>query len=189
MNQNSNNNSGKKPEDNNRSPFKRLLPAILLALVLTLLFNSVQSSIASAHKKEITYTEFVAMADKQELSEVTFTTDRILILTKTEAEKPKNERITHYTGIIKNVDLTDLVTQLRSQGVKVKEEVIEEMSPIISFLLSWILPLAIMFGLLSLLTKSMEKRMGGMGGFGQSKAKVYMEKQTGVTFADVAGQD
>ncbi len=192
MNQNSKNRTGKKPEDNGRSPFQKFFPIILVALLLTLLFNSLQSTIASAHKKEISYTEFLAMADKKELSEVTFTTDRILILTKAEAEKSKSERVMHYTGLIKNVDVTDLVAQLRSQDVKVSEEVVEEISPIISFLLSWVLPLAIMFGLLSLLTRSMEKRMGGiggMGGFGQSKAKVYMERQTGVTFADVAGQD
>lgn len=191
MNQNPKN-TPKKKNDTNSSPFKRILPLLILALVLTLVYNSLQSSIASAHKKEISFTEFITMADENKLSKVTFTTDRILILTREEAEKSKSDRITYYTGLIKNVDMTDLVTQLRHQNVSVSEEVVEEMSPIISFLLSWIVPLALMFGLLSLLSKSMEKRMGGIGGiggFGQSKAKVYMEKQTGVTFADVAGQD
>lgn len=189
MNQKTNN-QGNTPEK--PSPYRKIFPIILIALVLTLIYNSLQTTISSAHKKEITYTEFLELVDQQKVSEVTFTSDRILILTKEQAEKSKNERITNYTGLINNVDMTELVNTLKSQNVKVSEEVVEQMSPIISFLLSWILPLLLMFGLLTLLTKGMEKRMGGiggMGGFGQSKAKVYMERQTGVTFADVAGQD
>ncbi len=189
MDNNQNKTPGNKPGNDNRTPLQKYLPIIILALVLTLLFNTVYSYITSARTKEITHTELLQMMQDNQIDSVTFTSDRILITTREEAEKPESTRITHYTGIIRNMDYTALVTQLQNQNVKVSEEVVEEMSPIISFLLSWILPLAIMYLLLTLLTRSMSKRMGGMGGFGQSKAKVYMEKQTGVTFADVAGQD
>lgn len=76
--------------------------------------------------------------------------------------------------------------------MKYNRELPQETSPVVSFIVSWLLPVIIMYGLFSLLMRSMSKRMGGMGGLGgigESKAKVYMEKQTGVTFADVAGED
>ena len=189
MDPNSKKKPGKQPGEDGRSPLKKYLPIIVLALIFTLLFNSVVSSISQAHKKEITYTEFLNMVDKGEVAEVQFTSDRIVITTRDQAEVPESKRITYYTGLIKNVEYTDLVTELRSKNITVSEEVVEQMSPIISFLVSWVLPIAIMYALFTLLTRSMSKHMGGIGGFGQSKAKVYMEKQTGVTFADVAGQD
>ncbi len=192
MDNNQNKTPGNKPGNDSRTPLQKYLPIIILALVLTLLLNTVYSSIMSARTKEITHTELLEMMNTNQIDSVTFKTDRIEIITREEAKKPEAARITHYTGIIRNMDYTELVQQLQSKDVKVSEEVVEEMSPIISFLLSWILPLAIMYLLLTLLTRSMSKRMGGMGGmggFGQSKAKMYMEKQTGVTFADVAGQD
>ena len=189
MDPNSKKKPGNQQGDGGRSPIKKYLPIIVLALIFTLLINSVTSTLSQAHKKEITYTEFLNMVDKGEVSEVQFTSDRIVIITRDQAEVAESKRITYYTGLIKNVEYTDLVAELRSKNVTVSEEVVEQMSPIISFLVSWVLPIAIMYGLLTLLTRSMSKHMGGIGGFGQSKAKVYMEKQTGVTFADVAGQD
>ena len=189
MDPNSKKKPGNQQGDGGRSPIKKYLPIIVLALIFTLLINSVTSTLSQAHKKEITYTEFLNMVDKGEVSEVQFTSDRIVITTRDQTEVAESKRITYYTGLIKNVEYTDLVAELRSKNVTVSEEVVEQMSPIISFLVSWVLPIAIMYGLLTLLTRSMSKHMGGIGGFGQSKAKVYMEKQTGVTFADVAGQD
>ena len=189
MDPNSNKKPGNQPGEDGRSPLKKFLPIIVLALVLTLLFNSLYSTISQARMREITHTEFLEMVDRGEVAEVQFTSDRVIITTKEQAEVAESKRITYYTGLLRNVEYTDLVTELRAKKVTVSEEVVEQMSPIISFLLSWVLPIAVMYGLLTLLTRSMSKHMGGIGGFGQSKAKVYMEKQTGVTFADVAGQD
>ena len=189
MDPNSNKKPGNQPGEDGRGPLKKFLPIIVLALVLTLLFNSLYSTISQARMREITHTEFLEMVDRGEVAEVQFTSDRVLITTKEQAEVAESKRITYYTGLLRNVEYTDLVTELRAKKVTVSEEVVEQMSPIISFLLSWVLPIAVMYGLLTLLTRSMSKHMGGIGGFGQSKAKVYMEKQTGVTFADVAGQD
>ena len=84
---------------------------------------------------------------------------------------------------------------LEEKNVKYRGKIVEEMNPILSFLLSWILPFAIMYIIFSLIMGSVSKKMGGgggiggIGGIGKSKAKMYMEKETGVTFADVAGQD
>ena len=182
---NNRNNSG----GGDKSPFQRYLPIIIIALILTLLLNTLYSTISSAHEKEISYDQFLDMVDNNEVKEVTFSSDTISILTREEAEKAPGIQTLYYTGLISNVDYTDLVNDLRSKDVTVSEEVVEQMSPIITFLISWVIPVAIMYLLLTLFSRSMSKRMGGMGGIGQSKAKVYMEKQTGVTFADVAGQD
>ena len=96
----------------------------------------------------------------------------------------------YYTGIIPNYDNSELKAQLDKQGVIYNTEIVEQASPIVTFILTWLLPIIIMYALFSLLMRSMSKRMGGgIGGIGESKAKVYMEKSTGVTFADVAGQD
>ncbi|MFR5761152.1 MAG: ATP-dependent zinc metalloprotease FtsH [Oscillospiraceae bacterium] len=96
----------------------------------------------------------------------------------------------YYTGIIPNYDNSELKAQLDKQGVIYNTEIVEQASPIVTFVVTWLLPVIIMYALFSLLMRSMSKRMGGgIGGIGESKAKVYMEKSTGVTFADVAGQD
>jgi hypothetical protein len=130
------------------------------------------------------------MLDSGKVSSVEFQTDRIVVLTKEEAEKPQNQQKLYYTGIIPNVDLTPLTEKLTDSGITYNEEIVEQTSPIVTFIVSWVIPIVIMYALFSLLMRSMTKRMGGgLGGIGESKAKVYMEKQTGVTFADVAGQD
>ena len=95
MDPNSNKKPGNQQGDGGRSPLKKYLPIIVLALIFTLLFNSVISSISQAHKKEITYTEFLDMVDKGEVSEVQFTSDRIIITTRDQAEVPESKRITY----------------------------------------------------------------------------------------------
>ena len=116
--------------------------------------------------------------------------DRIIILTKDQAEKSKSQQRLYYTGLIPNQDTTALTNQLDAANVKYNRDLPEEVSPIVTFLVSWVLPVVFMYALFSLLMRGMTKKMGGgLGGIGESKAKVYMEKQTGVTFADVAGQD
>ncbi|MBQ6798497.1 MAG: AAA family ATPase, partial [Oscillospiraceae bacterium] len=135
------------------------------------------------------------MVRTDQVDSVEFQTDRILILTRTEAVKPQGEQIIYYTGLIPNYQLNDLIEELTANNVAYTGKIVEQASPIISFLLSWVVPVAVMYLLFSLLMGSLSKRMGDMGGMGgigsigQSKAKVYMEKETGVTFADVAGQD
>ena len=100
MDPNSNKKPGNQSGGSGRSPLRKFLPIIVLALMLTLLFNSLYNSISSARMKEITYTEFLDMVDKNEVKEVEFTSDRILITTKAEADKAEGKRITYYTGLI-----------------------------------------------------------------------------------------
>ncbi len=172
-----------------RDPLRTGLPLLALAVVIVLLFNWVYNSITSAQLEEKSYTDFLTMVQRDQLAEVQFKMDRVLFLTKEEAGQAGGARTVYYTGLITGTDNTALVYKMQSQGVKVFQEPQEDNS-VIGFILSNLLILGLTFFLLSLLMRKMGSTMGGgLSGVGQSKAKVYMEKQTGVTFADVAGQD
>ena len=186
----------KKPQDNKPQngddgrQGRRIIFLMVAALIATLLINSLYTTIANAYLSEITYNEFQTYLDKDEIAELEFQSDRMVILTRDEAKKPSAQQRLYYTGYIPNVSNDDLKARLDAQGVEYNTEIVEQASPIVTFVVTWLLPVIIMYALFSLLMRSMTKRMGGgIGGIGESKAKVYMEKSTGVTFADVAGQD
>ena len=186
----------KKPQDNKPQngddgrQGRRIVFLMVAALIATLLINSLYTTIANAYLSEITYNEFQTYLDKDEIAELEFQSDRMVILTRDEAKKPSAQQRLYYTGYIPNVSNDDLKDRLDAQGVEYNTEIVEQASPIVTFVVTWLLPVIIMYALFSLLMRSMTKRMGGgIGGIGESKAKVYMEKSTGVTFADVAGQD
>ena len=183
----------KKPQDNKPQngddgrQGRRIVFLMVAALIATLLINSLYTTIANAYLSEITYNEFQTYLDKDEIAELEFQSDRMVILTRDEAKKPSAQQRLYYTGYIPNVSNDELKARLDAQGVEYNTEIVEQASPIVTFVVTWLLPVIIMYALFSLLMRSMTKRMGG--GIGESKAKVYMEKSTGVTFADVAGQD
>ena len=189
----------KKPQDNKPQngddgrPGRRIIFLVVAALIATLLINSLYTTIANAYLSEITYNEFQDYLDKDQIAELEFQSDRMVILTRDEAKKPSSQQRLYYTGYIPNVSNDDLKDRLDAQGVEYNTEIVEQASPIVTFVVTWLLPVIIMYALLSLLMRSLSKKMGGgiggIGGIGESKAKVYMEKSTGVTFADVAGQD
>ena len=186
----------KKPQDNKPQngddgrQGRRIIFLMVAALIATLLINSLYTTIANAYLSEITYNEFQTYLDKDEIAELEFQSDRMVILTRDEAKKPSSQQRLYYTGYIPNVSNDDLKARLDAQGVEYNTEIVEQASPIVTFVVTWLLPVIIMYALFSLLMRGMTKRMGGgIGGIGESKAKVYMEKSTGVTFADVAGQD
>ena len=186
----------KKPQDNKPQngddgrQGRRIVFLMVAALIATLLINSLYTTIANAYLSEITYNEFQTYLDKDEIAELEFQSDRMVILTRDEAQKPSAQQRLYYTGYIPNVSNDELKARLDAQGVEYNTEIVEQASPIVTFVVTWLLPVIIMYALFSLLMRSMTKRMGGgIGGIGESKAKVYMEKSTGVTFADVAGQD
>ena len=186
----------KKPQDNKPQngddgrQGRRIIFLMVAALIATLLINSLYTTIANAYLSEITYNEFQTYLDKDEIAELEFQSDRMVILTRDEAKKPSSQQRLYYTGYIPNVSNDELKARLDAQGVEYNTEIVEQASPIVTFVVTWLLPVIIMYALFSLLMRSMTKRMGGgIGGIGESKAKVYMEKSTGVTFADVAGQD
>ena len=186
----------KKPQDNKPQngddgrQGRRIIFLMVAALIATLLINSLYTTIANAYLSEITYNEFQTYLDKDEIAELEFQSDRMVILTRDEAKKPSSQQRLYYTGYIPNVSNDDLKDRLDAQGVEYNTEIVEQASPIVTFVVTWLLPVIILYALFSLLMRGMTKRMGGgIGGIGESKAKVYMEKSTGITFADVAGQD
>ena len=181
--------------NNNENDIKgrRILFLVLAALIATLLINTLYTSISKSYLTEVRYDEFLTMLDNGEISELEFQSDdRVVYAKKSDTDSSGAAKKLYYTGLIPNQDTTELTHKLDEKGVKYNRELPQETSPVVSFIVSWLLPVIIMYGLFSLLMRSMSKRMGGMGGLGgigESKAKVYMEKQTGVTFADVAGED
>ena len=190
-NQNNQNNDSSNNDDDRRG--KRIILLVVAALVAVLLINSLYASISNAYLTEIRYDEFLDMVDSGEIYSVEFQSDRVVITPTSEADKPIGKQKLYYTGLLPNQDTTELADELRARGAQFQVKIVEEMSPIVSFLISWVIPVAVMYLLFSLLMRSMTKKMGGGGiggfGIGENKAKVYMEKSTGVTFADVAGQD
>ena len=193
MNNDSKNRGPQKNPQNDSDDSKkvrRIVFLVVAALVATLLINQVYGMISNSYLTEITYDEFLDLLDSGSVDSVELRSDRIIILTKEQAALPANQQHYSYTGLLPGHDMDAEYSRFDRLGIKYNTELPEETSPIVSFILSWLLPVIIMYGLFSLLMRGMTKRMGGgIGGIGESKAKVYMEKQTGVTFADVAGQD
>ena len=184
-NNNNNNNDGRKPGGNR--PKGSIGTALLITLAIVLLVNWIYGSISKSQYTQTSFSDFLAAKDAGQLSEVEIQSDRIIYMTKEEAGKPAAMQKACYTGLPGGGDLIALSEELDAMGVKVDKKIVEDNS-----LIMMILSYALMIGGLFLVMNLLTKRMGGdgmMGGFGKSKAKVYMEKQTGITFKDVAGQD
>ena len=184
-NNNNNNNDGRKPGGNR--PKGSIGTALLITLAIVLLVNWIYGSISKSQYTQTSFSDFLAAKDAGQLSEVEIQSDRIIYRTKEEAGKPAAMQKACYTGLPGGGDLIALSEELDAMGVKVDKKIVEDNS-----LIMMILSYALMIGGLFLVMNLLTKRMGGdgmMGGFGKSKARVYMEKQTGVTFKDVAGQD
>ena len=194
MNQDPKNQKNKMPNtDNDDNKGRRIMLLVVAALVATLLINMLYNAVSNAYLTQISYTEFKELMAEDKISEVSFKSDdRLIILTKEEAAK-KSQKKYYYTGLIPNQDTTELTDEFDRLGIAYNTELPEEISPVVAFVVTWIVPFLALYLLFSLM-RSMAKKMGGggfggIGGIGENKAKVYMEKQTGVTFADVAGQD
>ena len=194
MDQDPKNQKNKMPNtDNDDNKGRRIMLLVVAALVATLLINMLYNAVSNAYLTQISYTEFKELMAEDKISEVSFKSDdRLIILTKEEAAK-KSQKKYYYTGLIPNQDTTELTDEFDRLGIAYNTELPEEISPVIAFVITWVVPFLALYLLFSLM-RSMAKKMGGggfggIGGIGENKAKVYMEKQTGVTFADVAGQD
>ena len=157
--------------------------AALFALTIILFLNS---QIEKNTRKEISYTKFVQMLKAGEVSEVTFDSNVIYI-------KPKSQKsvfeVTYYTGYVQDTALVQ--DMLNKYNVDFSAKIDDTSSGILSFLLAYILPFAGMWIVLWLLMRMMSRGGGGGGimGVGKSTAKMYVEKKTGVTFKDVAGEE
>ena len=188
MDQNSNdsshNNGPNKPGDKKRPNW---LLAAIIAVAAVLLIGWVYNSVAASQYTLTTFSDFLDAKEAGNLEEVQIRSDRIVYLTKEEAAKDPSQQKACYTGLPTGADTMALLTELDAMGVTGDKLIVEDNSTLLMILYYVIMGLMI-FGLMSMLTKRMSGE-GMMGGLGKSKAKVYMEKQTGVTFKDVAGQD
>ena len=180
-----NNNNSKPPEGEKPKP--SMGPAIIIALVLVVLFGWIYNAVSNSQYTEKIYSEFVDAKEAGQIVEAEIRPDRIVYLTKEEAAKDPSVQKACYTGLPLGGDFMALANELEAMGVKVNVPINEDNSMILM-----VLYYLIMFAVLFFFMRNLTKRMSGdgmMGSFGKSKAKVYMEKQTGVTFKDVAGQD
>ncbi len=178
-------NNPQKP-DGNRPKGSYFTP-LMIALALVLVFSWVMNLVESSQYTQTTYSDFLEAKNAGQLAEVEIQADRILYMTKEEAAKPASQQKACFTGLPQNGDMEAMSEELHDMGVTVNRKIVEDNS-MIMMILSYVIMIGGLFFVMNMLTK----RMGGegmMGGFGKSKAKVYMEKQTGVTFKDVAGQD
>ena len=188
---NGNNNNDNRNGDRRRFS---ILTILIIAVAVTLLFNSLLSNVFSAGEKQVTYDAFLSAVETDAISQVEIQSDRIQFLRRDEMAMSKSQRTVYYTGLLPNVDLTSLISTLEDNQVEFSGEIVENST--FTFLFSWVLFPLLMLALLSLLMRFIISRSGGgaggfgaIGSIGKSKAKVYMEKETGVTFRDVAGQD
>ena len=175
----------KGPMDN--FPKGSIWTALIITLALVLLISWVYNSISGSQYTETSVSEFLEAINDNNLAEVDFRYDRVVYLTKDEAAKPASMQKACYTGLPSGGDYLLLAQRLESMGVKVTRQITEDNS-MIMMVLYYAITFAILFVFMRMITKRMSGE-GMMGGFGKSKAKMYMEKETGVTFKDVAGQD
>ena len=187
MPMNANNNDKNKKPDEQR-PRSSIWLALVITVAVVLLFCFLLNAIRRNLYTQTTYSDFLDAMNNSQLAEVEFQSDRILYLTKEEAAKPAKLQKACYTGLPSGGDTMTLAAQLTDAGVKVDRQIVEDNSTII-LILYYVILIAVVFWLMSSLLRKIGSADGMMGGMGQSKAKVYMEKQTGVTFKDVAGQD
>ena len=178
------NNNGKndQPQKPKGNPLVALLITVAVVLLISFVFNAVKQS----QYTQTTFTDFMAAYEGGQLAEVEIHDDRVIYLTKEEAAKDAKLQKACYTGLPFG-DVLGLARELEEAGIKVNDKIVEDNSGIMVFL-----SYALMFGAMFYVMNSISKRMSGenaLGGMGKSKAKLYMERQTGVTFRDVAGQD
>ena len=179
------------PGGNGGDPKKQSLIILVIAALITLFSISMfMKFMTGSTNQEISYNEFIEMIEKDEIKSVVVDSDRITIQPKqVESNNPfvyvYGGGTTYYTGKMEDDD--KLTARLLEHDIVIKKQVADSSSVIITILLYYVLPILLMWGLLSLLFRKMGK--GGPMGVGKSNAKVYVQKETGITFQDVAGED
>ncbi|MBR5020954.1 MAG: ATP-dependent zinc metalloprotease FtsH [Oscillospiraceae bacterium] len=182
-----------KDSSNNKGPGApgekkpKWLLAVIVALGAVLLMFMINNIITANKYTKKTFSDFLEAKNAGQLAEVQLRADRIVYLTKEEAEKEAAQQKACYTGLPTGANTMALLEELHEAGVTGEKLIVEDNSGLVTILYPIFMFLMI-FAFMSFLTKRMSGD-GALGGMGKSKAKVYMEKQTGVTFKDVAGQD
>ena len=167
----------------NRKPF---IFYYMIALIVIILINSLLvPQIAQRAVKEVDYNTFMQMTYDKQIDEVQIQDNQIVFTAK-------DDKTIYKTGLMDDPDRTQ---RLYESGARFSSEIVEEASPILSFLISWLLPVVIIIGFGQLMYRQMAKKAGGdsmmfgMGGMGKSNAKVYVKSSNGIKFTDVAGED
>lgn len=174
-----------------KTPKKPLIVYYAIAILVVLLINTLLVPMVSqARVKYVDYGTFIQMTEENKISEVQVQDNQIVFITK---EDEANKNAVYYrTG---KMDDPELTSRLSAHGVRFDKEIVEETSPLLSFLLSFVFPIVLFIALGQLLTRQMMKRMGGgkdamSFGMGNSNAKVYVKDSAGsIKFDDVAGED
>ncbi len=165
----------------------KLIYYLGLALLITMMVNIAVTELGKSAVQEIDYGKFLDMLEKKEIESVQVEDDRLIILPKEGENTSQSEgKKLFITGTLND---PKLVEKLYEAGVKFSTPIKNKQSPLTSFILTWILPIGIIYLISSLLMNSVGKRFGGAMSFGKSTAKVYVEKKTGISFKDVAGQE
>lgn len=182
QNNDNQNNNGKKPQ--NRS----FIFMLVVSIGMTLLFFYAYSRYQTSQQVEISYSQFLDMLDKGEVAKVRIYSSSLEIVPKTDKKSKTAMKKTYYATRISDLKLVDRLEKAKQKGELDYTAVDESNTAMIGNILSWVLMIGVFYVIIWLFMRSMSKS-GGMMGVGKSNAKMYVEKKTGVTFADVAGQE
>lgn len=191
MNENKDNRpNGNRPDRNgpgNQGPNKnrQTILAFLICLLVTLVCLSFITEIRNGGTGEITYDKFIEMVDKDQIKEVTLQSGILTVEPKLQGSAYK--KMTYRVNQMENIDA--LTKRLEGKDIIFKYEQPDALMEALSMLLSIVLPTVVMFGMLMFFMRRMNRGNGGIMGVGKSRAKAYVQKETGITFKNVAGQD
>ena len=175
----------RRPDPNHNKKNHQSILAFLICLLVTLVCFSLFTNMLQDNSSEITYDKFIDMVEKDEVKSVTLQSDTLTIVPKKQLN-PYQE-ISYYTNLTE--DETALTKRLEGTGIIFKSEPPDAFGEFMAMMLSVLLPSVLLFVLLMFVMRRMNKGGGGMMGVGKSRAKAYVQKETGITFKDVAGQD
>ncbi len=177
-------NNNKKKDPNRSKNIRTAIVMVVICIGITFLFTNMLNRFRNGEQELISYSEFLTMLDNGEVKKVTLSDKRILI-------EPVNQtnpvlKKTYYAVAITDYKLVD---RLKEADVVFEQQDTSSSAMVTSMLLSYVLPFVLIYGAMFFIMRNLGRGGGMMGSVGKSNAKVYMEKKTGVTFADVAGQD
>lgn len=187
MGENSNNDGkkGKGPQSSKTG----MIFCLIVALVMVMMFFYMMNQIQDSTNQSVSYDVFLEMLEGGKVSEVKVDSDsgRIIIVPKKDAQTLSDFKITYYTGILE--DGNKIQERCEAAGVTYARVTVDKTNTVLQSILSYVVMFAIIYGVMFLVFRMLSRSSGGMMGVGKSNAKVYVEKETGVTFKDVAGQE
>ncbi len=181
--QGNNKKSGK--QSNRRS----MIICLITALIMVMMFFYMSDQIKESTTKKVSYDTFVSMLKEGKLAEVQVDSDggRIIMIPKTESQTITGYSVTYYTGILE--DGNKIQERCEAAGVVYSRVVVDKTNSFLQTIFGYVIMFIIIYGVMFLVFRMFGRGGGGMMGVGKSNAKVYVEKETGVTFKDVAGQE